>query len=144
MKSKLFISYSHKDSDFKDSFISHIKLLERQGKLFQWHDQMIDSGDEWKQSILDNINSANIIILLISVNFINSDFCWGIEMEIAMKRHENKEARVIPIILRPCDWHTAPFGILKALPIDGKPIITWNIIDEGWLNVVNGIKCLIF
>lgn len=105
-----------------------------------WHDRMITAGDEWKGEIDVHLDSAKIVLLLVSADFIHSDYCYDEEMKRALQRHEAGETRVIPIILRPCDWHTTPFGKLQALPRDGKPISLWNTSDQAYYDIALGIR----
>ncbi len=139
----LFFSYSHKDEELRNELETHLKLLQRQGLILSWHDRMITAGDEWKGEIDDNLDRADIILLLVSANFTFSDYCYDIEMERAMKRHEAGEARVIPVIVRDVSWHSAPFGKLQALPTDGKAVTLWPDRDTAWRNVADGIKKVI-
>src|SRR5205085_8494618 len=100
----------------------------------------ISPGREWARDIDTHLNTADIILLLVSSDFMASNYCYGIEMKRAMERHTTGEARVIPIILRPVDWQNAPFGKLLALPKDGKPINTWTNLDKALLEVAQGIR----
>jgi len=99
--------------------------------------------EEWAGSIDEHFRTADIILLLISADFLSSNYCYEIEMKTALGRHEAKEARVVPIILRDVDWHTAPFGKLQALPRDGKPITLWTNRDEAWATVARGIRGMV-
>ena len=105
-----------------------------------WHDRLIGAGHEWKDQISKNLEQADIIVLLVSVNFIASDYCYDIEMTRALERHEAGEARVIPVIVRDVDWSDAPFRKLQALPRNGKAVKQWPDRDAAWRNVVEGIK----
>jgi class 3 adenylate cyclase len=141
MKAKsLIYSYSHKDEILRDELEIHLSLLKRQGYIVSWHDRKILPSQEWAGVIDDNFKSADIILLLISADFIDSDYCYEIEMRTALKRHGAGEAHVIPVILRDVDWHQAPFSNLQALPRDGKPITLWSDRDEAWKNVAQGIR----
>lgn len=137
---RLFYSYSHKDETLRDELETHLKLLQRQGLIQPWHDRRILPGDEWAGDIDDNLNRADIILLLISADFIASDYCYDLEMKRAMERHQAGEARVIPIIVRPTDWKDTPFSKLQCLPKDGKAVTQWVNRDGAWLNVEQGIK----
>ena len=95
-------------------------MLKRQGVIDTWHDRRIGAGQNIHTAIDEHINSDEIILLLVSADFLASDYCYDIEMKQAMKRHQAGEAIVIPVILRACDWHDAPFGQLNATPRDGK------------------------
>lgn len=136
----VFYSYSHKDERLRDVLATHLSLLRREGVIREWHDRRITPGDTWQQSIDENIGSADIILLLVSADFIASDYCWGQEVVRAIERHASGAARVIPIIVRPVDWGGAVFGKLQALPENGKPITLWTNRDLAWVNVVKGIR----
>jgi internalin A len=136
----LFYSYSHKDEGLRDELDTHLKLLQRQGVISIWHDRKILAGEEWKDSINSNLDNADIILLLISADFVASDYCYEKEMKRAMERQESEQARVIPVILRACDWNSAPFGKLQALPKDAKPVTRWPDRDEAWNDVALGIR----
>ena len=116
--------------------------LQRQGLIEVWHDRDISVGTEWEQEITEQLNSAQIILLLISPDFMDSNYCYGIEMQRAMERHERKEAQVIPVILRPVYWQGAPFGKLQALPKDAIPITSrkWDSREAALHNVAEGIR----
>jgi hypothetical protein len=136
----LFFSYSHKDEALRDKLEVHLAMLKRQGVIETWHDRRIAAGDEFAGRIGEELERADIILLLVSPDFLASDYCYDIEMARAMERHEAREARVIPVVLRPCDWHGAPFGKLTAAPKDGKPVSTWPDLDEAFLDIVKAIK----
>lgn len=141
MAIEIFFSYSHQDETYLEKLKSHLSPLQRQRYIdVMWHDRGISAGIEWKQELDNHLNTAHLILLLISPDFIRSNYCTGIEMERALARHEQGEARVIPVILRPCLWQEMPFGKLQALPEDGKAVSTWPNDDEAFLNVALGIR----
>jgi internalin A len=119
---------------------THLSILRRQGIIQGWTDREIEAGEEWRKAITEQLESADIILLLISANFIDSDFCYDVEMKRAIERHENGEARVIPVIVRDCNWKRAPFGKLQAVPKDGKAVDTWPNRDSAWRNVSEEIE----
>src|SRR5262249_3156608 len=137
---KLFISYAHRDEDFRLELNDHLSNLQRQQTISGWHDRRIVPGQEWATQIDDALNEAQIILLLISARFMASDYCYAKEMLRAIERHDAGEAVVIPINLNARDWQGAPFCKLKALPKDAKPIKNWNDRDEAWLDVVRGLR----
>jgi len=137
---KLFCSYSHRDEALRDELAKHLKLIERQGLLRSWHDREIGAGDGWKESIDRNLREADIILLLISADFLASDYCFDIEMKTALERHAAGNALVIPVILRPVDWRATPFAGLQALPKDGKPMTTFDNLDAAFEQVAQGIR----
>jgi hypothetical protein len=136
----LFYSYSHKDERLRDALATHLTLLKRQNVIKEWYDRDIDAGEEWGEDIDKNLEAADIILLLVSSDFIASDYCWGKEMLRALERHDAGEARVIPIIVRPVDWSGAPFGRLQALPKNAKPVVLWANRDVAWVDVAKGIS----
>lgn len=137
---QLFLSYSHKDESLRNELETHLKLLQRQRLIETWHDRLIGAGDEWKEKIDDNLERAGIILLLVSADFIASDYCYEKEMARALERHEKGEARVIPIIVRDVNWSHAPFTKLQFLPKDGLAVTKWPDKDSAWRNVSEGIE----
>ena len=140
---KAFISYSHVDEALKSSLLAHLKPLERLGQIESWSDRSIKPGDSIDEEIRRQLESADLILLLVSVDFINSKYCYEIELAKALERHRKKELRIIPIILRSCVWQHTPFGGLLALPKDGKAIKSWTDQDEAITNTVSSIHDLI-
>jgi hypothetical protein len=136
----VFISYSHRDEDYKDELIVHLASLKRQGKIRAWQDRDIEAGAEWDAEIKQQLESAEIILLLITPRFLASDYCFDLEMQRAVQRHGEGTARVIPIIVKPCDWQGTPFSKLQMVPKDAKPITRWVDQDEAFLDVVKGIR----
>jgi nucleoside phosphorylase len=137
---ELFFSYTHKDEGLRDKLAIHLSALRREGVIKEWHDRKIGAGKEWAGEIDRNLEAAHIILLLISADFINSDYCMDKELKRAMERHESNDARVIPVILRPVDWEGMSFSKLQALPKDGKPVMSWSDPDEAFLNIAKGIR----
>jgi tetratricopeptide (TPR) repeat protein len=138
---EVFYAYSHRDERLRNRLASHLSILRRNSVITDWHDRRIGAGMEWKGQIDEHLNTAHIILLLVSADFLASDYCYDIEMKRAMERHELREARVIPIILRAVDnWQATAFGKLQALPTDGKPITSWPNRDEAFVDVARGIR----
>lgn len=140
---RIFISYSHKDDALRAELDKHLALLRREGCIELWSDQRILPGSEFDKDISDALESAQIILLLVSADFLASDYCFGIEMLRAMERHDAGEAVVIPVILRACDWHHSPFKHLNALPSGGRAIAKWASPDDAFLDVVQGLRKLL-
>ena len=136
---EVFVSYAHEDEDLRNELAKHLRILVRQGVLTDWHDRKITAGSDWKGEIDSHLNTSRIILLLISKNFMDSDYCYDIEMKRALERHDANEARVIPIILSPVYWTRSPFAKLNALPKDGKPVTSWEDCDAAFTNIVEGI-----
>jgi AAA-like domain/TIR domain len=137
---EVFFSYSHRDEKLRDKLALHLSMLQRQGVIKSWHDRKISAGMEWAQAIDEKLNSAGIILLLISDHFLASDYCYDIEMQQAIARHEAGAARVIPIILKPVDWSGAPFSKFQAFPKDARPVTKWSNRDEAFVNIAEGIR----
>lgn len=139
----VFFSYSHKDETLRDQLETHLALLKNEGLIDAWHDRRIVVGDEIDGAILGQLEAADVILLLVSADFLSSSYCFSREMLRAMERHDSGEARVIPIILRHCDWHSAPFGKLLAAPQDGRPITAWPDRDEAFTDVARKIRAAV-
>lgn len=135
-----FLSYSHKDEVFRQELVTALATLERTGLIACWHDRRIIPGEEWEPRISEKLLSAGLILLLISSDFIASDFCYKVELEQAMDRHARDEARVIPILLRPADWKGTSFARLQVLPSDAVPVTDWRSRDAAYLDIVHGIR----
>ncbi len=132
---KLFYSYSHNDKVLRDELAKHL------GRSYiSWHDREIVPGTDWAREIDANLNSADIILLLISADFMHSDYCYGIEMARALEKQAKGEAWVIPVILRPVHWDDAPFKTLQILPTGGKPVTTWINMDEAFVDIARGVR----
>lgn len=140
MPLSVFISYSHQDRAFRMELETHLSNLRRQNVITSWYDGDISPGSEWESQISEHLNTNQIILLLISADFMASDFCYSIEMIQAITRHDANKARVIPIILRPTDWKGAPFAKLKVLPTDGKAVTRWSTHDDAFEDIVRGIR----
>ena len=136
----LFFSYSHRDETLRDELEIHLTMLKRQGIITTWHDRRIEAGKEFGKEISHYLEEAEIVLLLVSPDFLASDYCYDVEMARALERHEGGEARVIPVILRPCDWHSAPFGTLLAVPKDGKPVTKYANQDDAFLEIAGAIR----
>jgi hypothetical protein len=119
---------------------THLKLLQRLNLISTWHDRKITAGAEWAGQIDRNLEAAEIILLLVSADFIASDYCYDKEMKRALERHEAGSARVILVILRDVDWHSAPFSKLQVLPKEGRPVTLWENKDSAWKDVALGIR----
>ena len=137
---KLFFSYAHEDEALRDELAKHLAVLQRQGHIEMWHDRRITAGQPLDRAIRLELDQADVVLFLVSSDFLDSDYCNEVEVARAMARQARGEATVIPVILRPCDWRDAPFGHLLAAPKDGKPVRTWPSQDEAFLDVVRAIR----
>src|SRR5260370_29071225 len=139
MSVSIFFCYAHEDEALLNKLKAHLRSLQRQGLIDVWHDRDISAGTEWEQEIKKHLNEANIILLLVSPDFMDSDYCYSIEMKRALERHQHGEARVIPILLRRVYWQGI-LGTLQALPTDAKPVRSWPDVDEALFDVTEGIR----
>jgi len=136
----IFFSYSHEDERLRDTLDKFLRPLQHEGLITSWHDGKIEPGKEWTIEIEEHLSTASIILLLVSSNFLASDYCYSVEMKRAVARHEAGDARVIPIILSHADWHNAPFGKLQALPKNARAVTDWSKRDKAFLDIVTGIR----
>ncbi|WP_207233583.1 toll/interleukin-1 receptor domain-containing protein [Salinicola tamaricis] len=135
----VFFSYCHTDEALRDKLEAHLSVLKREGAIDAWHDRRIEAGDDLNGEISAYLEAADIILLLVSSDFLNSAYCMDVELARALERHKQGVAKVIPIILRPCDW-TPVLGNLRATPRDGKPVTRWPDVDEALLDVTQDIR----
>jgi WD40 repeat protein len=140
---RVFYSYSNADEALRKQLDKHLATLKQQEIIDDWHNRQVLAGTDWLEEVNTHINTAQIILLLISPDFIASSYTYGIEMKIALQRHASLEARVIPIILRPVDWENTPFAHLSVLPKGAKPVTKWLPRDDAFLDIVRSIRVVI-
>ncbi|HDV7283522.1 TPA: toll/interleukin-1 receptor domain-containing protein, partial [Mannheimia haemolytica] len=143
MANKVFLSYAHRDEKFKKDLEDHLSILKRDNIIDTWNDRDISAGSEWENEIQSNLNEADIILCLVSSAFLASDYCYCNEFTKSLERHKTGECRIIPIIVRPCDWKNTPIGKIQAIPEDGKPVSSHTDQDDAWMNVVSDIRRVI-
>jgi hypothetical protein len=136
----LFVSYCHADEIVKTELLKHLEPLRRLQLIETWHDRQIKAGEDWGNKISVNLERADIIVLVVSIDFINSKYCYDIELDRALERHTAREAVIIPLIARSCMWHTAPFSKIQAVPKDGKPLALWPNLDDALSAVAESIR----
>jgi hypothetical protein len=137
---RVIFCYAHHDEKQRDELNKHLAVLRRGTLIEIWYDQQITPGDELDREILGHLQDSDLVLLLITPDFMNSNYCYCREMRIALRRHAEGRARVIPIILRPVDWLRTPIGKLLALPKNGRPVTTWRRKDEALLDVAKGVR----
>lgn len=140
---KLFISYAHEDAILRDELATHLQVLVRMNLVDSFYDRKISASTSWDDEIQHQLENASIILLLISADFLASNYIWSKEMQVALERHQTGAARVIPIILRSVDWKFAPFASMQVLPSEGKAVASWKDRDEAWTDVMRGIRLAI-
>src|SRR5713101_1919925 len=136
MSIKIVCCYAHEDHTLLSELIKYLIPLQRQETAIVWADTHIKAGADWEKEITKNLKTAQIILLLVSPDFLASDYCYSKEIVKALERHEREEIRVIPIVLRPCLWQETPLSKFQALPTDGKPVTNhdWHTQDDAFLN----------
>jgi hypothetical protein len=137
---EVFCCYSEKDRELRDQLDRHLSVLKRSQVISVWHGRAIGAGQEWVGEIDTHLERADIVLLLVSADFLASDYCYDVEMRRALERHVSGSARVIPIILRAVDWQEAPFSGLQAIPTTGGPITSWENRDEAFADVAGAIR----
>ena len=136
---RIFISYAHKDEELRQELEKHLAELERQKIVTTWSDEQIRPGEELDNAIQKELERADIILLLVSPDFLASTYCREVETVKALEQRNTRGSITIPVILRPCDWQRAPFGRLKALPKDGKPVVQYPSRDDAFLEIAKAL-----
>ncbi len=139
----VFISYAHADAQHLEELLTHLALLRRKKQIRAWTDREITAGDAWHGEIDAALDSAGLVLMLVSPDFVASDFCWDVELRHALERRAASATRVVPIIVRPADWQDSALGQLQALPKGARPVTRWPDRDEAWLDVVRGLRRLL-
>jgi hypothetical protein len=139
-RAMVFVSYSHLDDKFREELDFQLTILKNKGYLDWWADKRLVPGDEWQKEILDRLEKADIILLLVSSYFLASQFCWGVELAKAIKRHDEGTARVVPIFVRECVPEETPIEKLHGVPMKDRPISNWKDRHKAWANVATGIQ----
>ncbi len=140
---KIFISYSHKDEELKKQFETHLSGLKRQSLIDVWDDRQVLIGEKWDDKIKQKLTSSDIVIFLISSDFLASEYINEIEIKQTIDRHHANEVYLAPIFLRPCDFESSILSSFQGVPRDAKFITTWDCIDSAFLSVVQELKKLI-
>ncbi|GAJ30312.1 MULTISPECIES: toll/interleukin-1 receptor domain-containing protein [Alphaproteobacteria] len=137
---KAFISYSHRDTAALERLHTHLSMLRREGQITEWYDREILAGSDLDSEITAQLESSELFLVLVSPDFLASDYCYDRELRRALERHESGEAIVVPIIVEPCDWKSSPLKQLKALPRDGQPVSEWTNQNNAFLDVVTELR----
>jgi len=137
---QIFVSYSRKDVSFREDLEVHLRLLQRKGAVDVWHDGRIAAGDEWENVLRAELESADIILFLMSPDFLASDFCWSIELKRALERVESGDTMIVPVLVRPCMWKDSPLAHFQVLPRDATAISRQSDTDAAWLEVAESVR----
>lgn len=137
---ELFFSYAHEDKNLRARIDKHLSMLVQEGLIAQWYDEEIMPGSVWNDEIRKHLEQSQIILLLVSADFLASKYIWDVEIKEALKRHEAGTARVLPIILHPCDWESAPFAEIQVLPAGAKAVTLWTNRNAAFTSIAKGIR----
>ncbi len=137
---RVFFSFAHQDDAYRIQLEKHLSLLRRQRLIAPWSFRKILGGEDFAEVIDDQLARADLVLLLVSADFLASDYCFEIEMQTALRRHEAGKARVVPVLIRDCDWQSAPFAHLQGLPTGFRPVGSWPEQDEAWADVARGLR----
>lgn len=140
---RVFYSYSHRDAELRERLGTYLAPLKQQQKIIEWHDRQIEPGANWETEISSQLDAADLILLLVSADFLASEYCFGVEVEKAMARLKRGEVRVVPILLKPCLWEESRFSELQIIPRDAKAIASWSSADEALNEVASEIRQLV-
>ena len=140
---KVFLSYAHEDEPHRQTLANHLSALEDEGLIAIWHDRKILGGDEWAVSIRDALASADIVLLLISADFLASKYANDVELTAAISRHDAGQTQVVPVILRSCDWQHSRFARFEVLPPDGEPVVEITYQDQRFVAVAKGLRAIV-
>jgi TIR domain len=140
---RVFYSYSHKDADLRERLATYLAPLKQQRKISEWHDRRVEPGADWDTEINDELDSADLILLLVSADFLASEYCFGVEVEKALVRLKRGEVKVVPVLLKPCLWEESRFSELQIIPRDARAITSWASVDEALRDVANEIRKIV-
>lgn len=140
---QVFYSYSHKDADLCERLRTYLAPLKQKTKISEWYDREIEPGTNWDTEINAQLDSANLILFLVSADFLASEYCFGVEVEKALERLKRKEVKVVPVLLKPCLWEESRFSELQIIPRDAKPVTSWASVDEALKNIAGEIRTLV-
>ena len=140
---KLFVSYSHADKKHRDRLELALSLMKRQGLVETWSDIKMTAGTTIDARIAQEMRSADVFLLLVSPDFLASNYCYEKELSFALERHSAGRARVVPIIVRPADWMSSPVSGLLSLPEDAEAVSLWPDEDQAWLSVSTGLRSVL-
>jgi TIR domain/HEAT repeats len=140
---RVFYSYSNKDIEFRNQLGTYLAPLRHKGKITDWHDRKIAPGSDWQKEISDQLAGANLVLFLISADFLNSEYCLGVEVQSALRRLQEGTVKVVPILLRECLWQESVFSEIQMVPRGTKPVMSSASIDEAFTEVAKEIRSVI-
>ena len=139
-KPRVFLSYSHKDEEYKKELDKHFAPLRNNGRVETWNDRKLEAGSRLNEIIQEELNTSDIIIFMLSSDFLDSYYCYDIEMKKAIEREKRGECKIIPVIVRACMWDETPLKNFLAFPKDGKSIEQYERKDDAYLEIAKGVR----
>jgi hypothetical protein len=136
----VFLSYARQDTKIVQELVRALNPLEEEGLISVWQDRRIDAGLDWREEITSRLSSADVIMLLLSPEYLASEYCWGLEMKLALDRSSDGHSHLLPVLLRPCDWRSTPLARFQALPKGGKPVTQWSSRSAALCDVIGGLR----
>jgi len=139
MPVRIFVSYSHKDAEFRRKLEIHLAALKREG-VGTFYDGDIHPGADLDATIKSELRAANVFVALASPEYLHSEYCFEKEYGYALRRARRKMMHVIVAVIRPCQWQHTRMARYKALPEDGKEVVRWGSRDSAFEDIVNGVR----
>ena len=138
----VFTSYSHSDGELRNELRKHLTSMVRHRRITEWHDRLISPGANWRNEIAAHLETAHLVLLLVSPDFLHSQYCYDVEMARALERQAAGDLRIVPVLLRAVDWREEPFAEMHVLPANGMPVCSphWATRDEAFLEIANGVR----
>lgn len=140
---RVFVSYARVDEAYRVRLDVHLAPLVREGLIDLWSDRAIAAGSDWERDIEHELATADIVLLLVTPDFVASVYCFEKELGEALRRHEEDGVHILPVLVKPVDLHNMPFGRFQGLPLDLRPVSTWPDADEAWLQVALGVRATV-
>lgn len=140
---RIFYSYANEDIELVERLSKFLKPLRHNNKIDEWHDRMILPGEFWESEINKHLESAHLILFMVSADFLASEYCFGIEVEKAFDRLKKGEIAILPVLLKPCLWRESRFSELPIIPRNANPITSWTSVEEAFNNVAEEIQKLV-
>jgi hypothetical protein len=137
---KLFLSYAHEDRDLVAELRKHLAPLWHEQIVTDWYDLELMPSDEWDHEILSQLESSDLVLVMISADFLASNYAYGRELRVALNLHDQEQLRLLPVIGRNCKWQNLPFARLQTLPEGAVPISSWQNRDDAFVSVVLGVE----
>jgi hypothetical protein len=136
----LFLSYAHEDRDIVAELRKHLAPLQHEQIVTDWYDLELMPGDDWDREILSQLASSDLVIVMISADFLASNYAYGRELRLALNLHDQERVHLLPVIGRNCKWQNLPFARLQVLPEGAVAINSWQSRDDAFVSVVLGVE----